>query len=242
LRVTDALGLFAQTQEVDPGLLIESLPRSLLMEESPMLLSVLVQGDVPTGGRGSGQELYAIEPYSPGSDARDLMWKRMARSSDEATQVRVREASAKASVTVMVWLGAAQGEPLTRNVDLVSEALAQLGRKLTSVGVTLRLACYRDDGLISRATASSVSELAAAVVGIWTREPLKSDPDRVTIDSDLVILDRAELADIDMEGSMRDKTTLLVWDGHETARSGGRTFVFSGTEDLTTLAEVLLES
>ena len=100
VSVTDALGLFTETQEVELGVTVEALPRSLLLADMPMLLSSMVQGDVPTGGRGSGQEMYAIESYSPGSDARDMMWKRVARSGDETMLVRVREASAKAAVGI----------------------------------------------------------------------------------------------------------------------------------------------
>jgi uncharacterized protein (DUF58 family) len=241
VRVMDALGLFGETREVDLGLVVEALPRSLLMADTPMLLSLAVQGEVPTGGRGSGQEMYSIESYAPGSDARDVMWKRMARSGDETMLVRVREASAKAAIGMLLRLGSRTAEEQVRRVDLASEAIAQLGKKLVSMGVTVELACSRKGGL-SSAEASNVTELAAAIIGVWSAKPESTDVDEAMARADLLVLDSEELEDESAARFLGQKPLLLLWDAAGRPSSGGKTFVFTGSEDLTPLAEVLLET
>jgi uncharacterized protein (DUF58 family) len=240
VSVTDSLGLFAETQEVELEMTVEALPRSLLLADVPMLLSSMVQGDVPTGGRGSGQEMYAIESYSPGSDARDMMWKRVARSGDETMLVRVREASAKAAVGILLRLGAESPEERVRRVDLASEAIAQLGKKLVSLGVTVELACSREKGLTA-ADATDITSLAAAIIRVWSAQPEDADLDVATARADLLVLDSEQLADESARRFLGQKPLLLISETPGTQGSGGKTFVFSGAEDLMPLAEALLE-
>jgi len=239
VTVTDALGLFAQTQEVELPIVVESLPTALLLPDTPMLVSQMVQGEVPTGGRGSGQELYSIEPYEAGSDAKDVMWKRMARSGGDTMQVRVREASAKASVSMLLALGSKTEEERVKRVDLASEAVAQLGKKLVSLGVAIELT---SPGRIATAPgASNVAELASAIAGVWssTEEIGPSEGDMVQ--ADLLVLGADELEDERMGRYLGRKPSLVVWDGPGRPGTSGRVFVFTGTEDLTQLVEVLLE-
>jgi uncharacterized protein (DUF58 family) len=207
----------------------------------PMLISQMVQGEVPTGGRGSGQELYSIEPYEAGSDAKDMMWKRIARSGGDPMQVRVREASAKAVVSILLTLRSETAEERVRRVDLASEAIAQLGKKLVSLGVTVELA-RPSHGETSWAGASNVTELAQAIVGIWSVSAEDAATDRAMARADLIVLGPEELENGSMSRFVEQKPALMIWDGPGRPGSGGRTFVFTGSEDLTQLVEVLLEA
>jgi uncharacterized protein (DUF58 family) len=241
LSVTDSLGLFEEMQRAELGLVVEALPRSLLLPDTSMLLSQMVQGEIPTGGRGSGQEMYSIESYSPGSDARDMMWKRIARSTDERMLVRTREASAKAVVGMLLKVGAGSPEEQVLRVDLASEGIAQLGKKLVSLGVKVELACSRQDG-VSAASASNAAELASAIIGVWSKEAVGGDADGAASRADLLVLGSGELEERSFARFLGEKPLLLIWDTPGRPGSGGKTFVFTGVEDLTPLAEVLLEN
>jgi uncharacterized protein (DUF58 family) len=240
VTMTDALGLFTHTEESDPGMVVESLPRSLLLPDSPMPVSPIVQGEVSTGGRGAGQELYSIEPYQPGSDAKDVMWKRVARSGDDNLQVRVREASAKASVRILLMLGGMGEEDRVRYMDLASEAMAQLGKKLTSLGVMVEMAWSRDDQ-VTVSAASNPVELASAVTDLWSPKTFAGDVDLALLRTDLLVTDPKMLDDDRIKNFVKRRPVLLLWSGRPRQASGGSLFSFSGEDDLTQLAEVLLE-
>jgi len=154
--------------------------------------------------------------------------------------VRVREASAKAAVGILLRLGAESPEEHVRQVDLASEAIAQLGKKLVSLGVNVELACSREDGLTG-AEASDVTSLAAAIIRIWSAQPEDADLSATTARADLLVLDSGQLADESARRFLGQKPLLLIRDEPGTPGYGGKTFVFSGDEDLTPLAEVLLE-
>lgn len=240
VTMTDALGLFTHTEEAEPGLVVESLPRSLLLPDTPMQVSPMVQGEASTGGRGAGQELYSIEPYQPGSDAKDVMWKRVARSGDDNLQLRVREASAKASVRILLILTRTDEEVRVRHVDLASEAMAQLGKKLASLGVAVELAWSRD-GRVTASAASNPIELASALMYLWSPGTVAGDAGAEMLRTDLLVTDLGMLEDERVRSLAARKPVLLLLDGRSGRASGGRLFAFSGGDDLTQLAEVLLE-
>ncbi len=241
ITVTDSLGLYKRSETVDLELDVESLPRSLLLPDIPLPVAPIVQGEVSTGGRGAGQELYSIEPYAPGSDAKDVMWKRLARSHDESMQVRVREASAKASVNLLMTFGTRDPEEQVRCTDLAAEAAAQLGKKLVSMGVTLELG-YRSGAEVSLARATGPTELAAAIVDMWSKRSVRAYDDSALARADLLIVDQEALGDERIAGLMRSRPVLLVRTGQAGQASWGRLFTFTGNEDLTPLAEVVLEA
>lgn len=200
-----------------------------------------MQGEVSTGGRGAGQELYSVEPYAPGSDAKDVMWKRLARSHDESMQVRVREASAKATVSLLMTFGTSDLEERVRYADLAAEAAAQLGKKLVSFGVTVELGC-RTGGEVSSVRGTSPAELAAAIVDMWSRKSLRPYDDAALARTDLLVLDQDALKEERIAGLVRSKPVLLVRTQRTGQASWGRLFTFTGNEDLTPLTEVLLEA
>jgi hypothetical protein len=241
MEVTDVLGLFTQTQEVELELVVEALPRALLLPDSPQLVSPMVQGEVPTGGRGTGIELFSIEQYSAGSDAKDIMWKKMARSSDQSIHVRVREANARPSVAMFSVVSSLIPEERVELVDLTAEAMAQLGKRLLSMGVTVELA-RSDPGGLTVASAADVAELAAAIVRIWSGTAGSSDVHGAMARATLLILGPSQLEDVYIRNAAEGKPSLLIRTGPGQQSPGQGMFVFTGREDLTQLVEVLLDS
>jgi uncharacterized protein (DUF58 family) len=240
ITIADALGLFAQRQEHELGMVVESLPISLLLNDARMFISPMVQGEYPTGGRGSGQELYGVEAYSSGSDAKDLMWKRAARSGGESMQVRIREASAKAAVTMLLLLNSTSFEDQVRRVDLASEALAQLGKNLVSLGVRVELVRPNSGGS-THVGATNVNQLAAAIVSAGSMMSQGTDAKAGTGGADLLVIGPEQLDDERIRKAMERTPSLVIWDAGKRAGSGGMMFAFTGDEDLTLLAEMLLE-
>ncbi len=240
VMVTDALGLFKRSEVVDLDLVVESLPVSLLLPDVVLPVSPIVQGEASTGGRGAGQELYSIEPYLPGSDAKDVMWKRLARSNDDSIQVRVREASAKAVVSMLTTFGSADPKDRVKYTDLAAEATTQLGKKLVSLGVTVELS-YRRGNDVSSVRASTSAELATAMIKLWTgdsRRPYES----ALSDADLLVVDQIAFDDERSAGLLGRGPVLLVRKESAGRNSWGNIFTFTGHEDLTALAEALLEA
>lgn len=245
VTLSDVLGLYSHMRVFDLDLTVDSLPISLLLPESPMQVSTAVHGDVSTGGRGSGQELYAVESYSPGSDAKDVMWKRLARSEDEKMHVRVREATSKA-VVVLLYVTKRGPDPRTAVVrmDMASEAVAQVGRRLVSLGVSVEVAHQSDAGL-SVGRASSEHELVGAIAeGLW-RNGAGSDAGSsgsFLAPSDLLMVGQEMLEDERVARWLEERMPVLLLSGEASHTwSGTPIFTFSGGEDLSQLTEVLLE-
>lgn len=238
--LTDVLGLYTHSMEFGLELTVDSLPKSLLLPESPMPVSAIVQGEVSTGGRGWGQELYSVEPYSAGSDAKDVMWKRMARSEDEKMQVRVREASARANVTILWVTGELNDEEQVARTDQAAEAMAQLGKRFVSLGVTVDLV-HSHRGGVSYARASNLAELVTGVMHLWKNEDARAGLESLLLSADLLVIGQEVLTDGRVETMLGERPILVLREVAGQPWSGGTIFSFSGEEDLSQLVEVLLE-
>ena len=233
VNTTDALGLFLRKQEVQLGLVVESLPRALSAEARPITVLPLLAGDIPAGRSGGGQELYAVEEYQPNLDARDILWKRAARSADASIPVRVREANIKKFVSIGVAVGSDSEEELAKRTDLASEAIAQIGKILLLAGVEPDVSIL-NGGRLLRVRASTLSDLADATVGAGVVADGGDLPSLVS-GSDLIIVGPKELG---LRGGGLDgsKPTVLVSERPDHAKALRTAFMFTGREDLTTVA------
>jgi len=233
VQVTDALGIFEQKQVVTLDLVVDSLPLALLAPAISPALLPLVQGESPTGARGFGQELYSVEPYEPGSDSKDVMWKRVARSETEALLVKAKEASVRSRVVIAVRLGADSPELRVVRRDLVTEALASIGREFIALGVVMTVVCSYGK-ITSSSSAASLAELADATMRIWAEEVYDARIEEVANGADVVMVGPEALA-----GPLPfDRPVLLIDERGEAPR--GRAYVFTGAEDLTPLVEEVL--
>lgn len=233
LQVKDALGIFEEKQVVGLDLVVDSLPLALLTPAMPPSLLPLVQGESPTGARGFGQELYSVEPYEPGSDSKDVMWKRVARSDQDALLVKAKEASVRSRVTVAVELGADSPEQRAVRRDLVSEALASIGREFVSLGVVM-VVVYSYGKVTSSSTAANLAQLADATMAIWSGDSYDPRLVEAASDADVMVLG-PEALDRPLPAG---KVVLLIEDRGTIARAGE--YVFTGDEDLTPLVEEVL--
>lgn len=235
IQVADSLGVFEERQQVRLDLVLDSLPVSLLTRDMSVPLLPLVQGENPTGTRGAGQEMYSVEYYEPGSDAKDIMWKRVARSGEEALQVRTKEASVRSDVLIAVKLEAESNEQRVVRIDLVSEAIASVGRPLISLGVGVAIV-YVHKQLTTSARASNLRELADATMSIWSGDARDSRIIEAASRADVAIVGPEGLQDPWLAG----RTVLVVGDPGRTSASPGSFFVFTGSEDLAPLADEVL--
>lgn len=136
LGLQDAMGLFESGRRAElAALTVDSMPLSLLAPRRRALVPPLVVGESPAGTAGKGQEFYGIEPYSEGSESRDIMWKRAAKAPDRPLLARVREANSPESVGVVVVRGEIEEEANVRSVDLQCEALGMIGRAILLAGI-----------------------------------------------------------------------------------------------------------
>jgi hypothetical protein len=139
ISLTDPLKLFQRFEEVARvELVIDTLPLSLLAPAIPWRLTVFGFGDQSTGYPGPGQELYGLDEYHSG-DMKDIIWKRVAKSSDERLTARVREANARDAVKVAVVHFVDRGHDNAAWVDSLCEALGHLGQQVLEMGASFAI-------------------------------------------------------------------------------------------------------
>ncbi|HUK79451.1 MAG TPA: hypothetical protein VLU91_02180 [Nitrososphaerales archaeon] len=165
LELHDTLGLFAVRRTVPlSGLVVDSLPLSMLAPPRRVFAPPIVIGEVPAGSAGKGQEFYGIEQYTERSEGRDILWKRAAAAPERPLMARVREANIPDAVRLVVVTGELSEVVAGELVDLECEALGMLGGALLQVGVAVDI--VSPDGRHHRATdddelADSIMEVSA---------------------------------------------------------------------------------
>jgi hypothetical protein len=239
IRTTDVLGLFLREQEVRLNLVVESLPRALLAGVSRVAVFPLIVGELPAGRGGGGQELYSVEEYQPSLDTRDILWKRVARATDSAIPVRIREANIKKPVSIGVAITWDSDDERAKRMDLVFEAIAQIGAQFILAHTTLEISLLLG-GDIFKATASTLPELADATVGVW-RKVGSGTLQTVILNSDLIIAGANEFGGDEAHLLNGTKTSLLVSEMPITSTVRRATSVFTGKEDLSLLAAQVLQ-
>lgn len=161
LRVVDALGLFYAGHELSlEGLVIDSLPKSLVTPVRRAFVPPLVVGESPAGSAGRGQEFFGIETYTQHSESKDILWSRAAKEPNKPLLARVREANNPDSVLIRVLRGSVRPESMASETDLECEALGTLGRALILAGVGIRMVAHDGSALM----ADTEEELADSIM------------------------------------------------------------------------------
>jgi uncharacterized protein (DUF58 family) len=240
VSTTDVLGLYLREEEVPlPGFVVESLPLALLAEARPVPIFPLVVGENPAGRSGTGQELYSIEQYQPSLDTRDILWKRVARATDASIPVRIREANVRKTVSIGVAVECESEVERAKRMDLVFEAIAQVGTKLLLARTVVDVLLL-EEGLTFGARASSLAGLADATAGAWRRVG-DGNLQSLIRSSDMIIVGPKELnASVRLLLSSA-MPILLVSEQPLTSGAQRATSIFTGVEDLTALAVAVLE-
>jgi len=240
LSVTDPLGLFNVEDDVlCDELVLDVLPRSLLGLAVPIAVPTFGLGDQPSGYPGPGQELYGLEQYHSSRDAKDIIWKRAAKSPDEALVRRVRESDMRESVRVGV-LRAARREDGGRDWnDVLCEGLASVGRDLLQIGVKLTVVHRTAETLVMDRT-SDLNELADVVMAC-SAEHSSEDVSDLIARSDLIITGLRELEDERIADALSRKHLLLIPEGAVSASLAKRWAVYSGEESILPLLRRVME-
>jgi hypothetical protein len=256
ISLTDPLKLFKRLEQVAYGdFVLDTLPLSLLAPAVARRLTIFGFGDQPTGYPGPGHELYGLDEYHSG-DTKDIIWKRVAKSSDETLIARVREANVREVVRVGVVQFAERGEGRAVWIDLLCEALGYIGKEVFEMGATFTV-LYRSPPKVERrgtwkggegrplgltqATATDVVELAEAVMSCSVASGSR-EIESVVSNSDFVITGLKELEDEKMANLIAEKPMLLISEeASPPSTFAGRSVIYSGKENLFPLIRKILE-
>ena len=238
LDVTDVMGLFVRQETVTVDLTVDSLPLALLAPARAMTASPLAVGEIPAGRIGSGQELFAVGEYHPDSDTKDILWKRVARMEDGSIPVRVREANIRMSVRVGIALSWTSLRERAERVDLVSEALAQMGRLFLSLGTNLEV-LFPLGSALERRRASNVAELADLLM-VLSETSSSVEPIVESAKCDMLVLGPDQLNGLSARSTRVPCPVVVV---SETTTSSLRlpdVAIFTGLEDLSAVSVLVL--
>jgi uncharacterized protein (DUF58 family) len=140
ITLTDPLNLENRLDEVvHRTFVLDTLPVSLLGSTVPKQQRVYGFGEQPTGYSGAGQELYGLEEYNAGTDIKNIIWRRVAKSPNESLIASVREASVRDVVNVGVVQFAERGEGEVAWIDQLCEALGKVGREVIAMGPSVTI-------------------------------------------------------------------------------------------------------
>jgi len=253
---TDPLRLFNRLdQTVRTNLVLDTMPLSLLAPEVQRRLNLIGYGERTSGYSGQGQELYKLDDYNPGY-TKDIAWRRVAESPDEALIARVREANVTDAVRVgVVRFAERQKDERAEWTDMLCEALGEVGREILETGASTILLYHslpagglldgtgeeeRLRGMTST-TAEDIDELAEAVMSCSVG-PDSRVVESVVAESDLIVTGLRELEDEGMARVIARKPLLLVYE--KASPSPGfadRAVIWTGKEDLLPLIRKTIE-
>jgi hypothetical protein len=255
---TDPLRLFNRLDHlVSTELVLDTMPLSLLAPEVERRLKVIGYGEQSTGYAGQGQELYKLDEYNPGY-TRDIVWRRVAESTDEALVARVREANVRDILRLgVVRFAKRTSDERASWTDKLCEAIGEVGREVLETGAGLVL-LYRQGppsggGRVEGSSgeerlrgmtgmvAEDIDELAEAVMSCSVAEG-SQDVESVVLESDLVVTGLRELEDEGMARVLAQKPLLLVYEEASPPPAfAERSVIWTGGEDLLPLIRKTLE-
>ncbi len=228
ITLTDPLNLKKRLVEVvHSDFVLDTLPVSLFASTVPKQRRVYGLGEQPSGYSGPGQELYGLEEYNTETDTKNIIWRRVAKSTTESLIASVREASVRDVVRVGVVQFAERGEGRGAWIDQLCEALGRVGREVLAMGpsVTINFNSPRktdasregkepkaEEERLSGTTflrASDVIDLAEAVMSCSVASPSR-DIEEVVANSDLVVTGLKELEDPEMAMLIAQKPLLVI--------------------------------
>ncbi|MDG6988224.1 MAG: hypothetical protein JRN21_02750 [Nitrososphaerota archaeon] len=241
VEIADPLEILARSEVKEVGIVCEFLPTSLLGTGEPIRVSATRLGDLPAGRGGSGQEFYAAEVYTTSRSAKDIMWKRHARTPDELLLVRTGEANIPERMNLWFY-EEEEGEEKKRTparMDLASEAIARVGLPVVSTGTKLRVR-HIHRGRATLTEAKDREGLADLVAKLWEDEAAAGVAAESPSQADMVITSEEAAHSPEVMGLVMNRpSVLLVW-GEGRGMKGSSVVFFSGHEDLSSLVGMVL--
>lgn len=240
LQTADPLYLFQKPREiVCDGLELDILPISLLAPPILGRFPIIVQGELPAGSPGLGQELYGLEEYHTSSEVKDIVWRRVAESPEANLIARIRESNVKEAVRVGIIQAMNRERDRSIWMDLLCEGLASIGTEILQAGSSLTI-IYRTGGELVKVDVSQLNELAEVLMSYSLTQP-SIDISEVVMQSDLVITGLRELEDVRVVTMVAGKDVLLISEEANRPTLGVRSTIYSGKESLLPLVQRLTQ-
>ena len=237
--LSDPLGLFQKRLTITLlDFTVDSLPKSLLLDVRDVRPISLTLGERAGKSAGYGQEFFALDEYRPSNERRAILWKRVARATDDKLVIKVRESNIPKTqkITLISWANRYSAEKL-RLVDLACEGAGLIGKTLLSIGCDIEL-IFVKEGEVRIAHATDIFELSRSLLEMSTSD-LASDDQTYSLlsESDICITGLKELEESQAFASeLASKPTLLIREeGATPQRISDLSLLFSGTEDVSKL-------
>jgi len=241
LEVRDLLDLFSRTLgPVNIGISIEALPHSLQKPPALTRPSALALGERPSGAPGSGQELYGVEEYRQAGEAKHILWRRVAAQPDLRLIVKVRESNIRRAVRLGVIEALDRGPARAGWMDMVCEALGEVGKGLIGMGCRVEVVCQSRDR-VAVIPASSLDELADAIMEMWSAQSPGRGWVEVVGQADVVVTGMRDIEEPVLATAILHKPAVLIQEPANPPMVGGQALVYSGSEDVGWLVRRVVE-
>lgn len=246
--VTDILGLFSKRiQTVYADFTFDSLPLSILTSMARAKPLPLALGEKSGRSPGSSLELYSIEDYQPFSETKNVMWKKVARMTDERLVVRIRDSSIPAKIKIgFLQTRTRYREDKLHWMDLSCEAIGMVGNSLLASGCALEIIHGgSSDLLIAKHLAAGLDELADALMNLSDLPAVKeaSTIYEVLSQSDLIICGTHELEQRSIAEAIAKKPSIVIAEkGASPLLLGRHAIVYTGVEDVRKVVAKVLET
>jgi hypothetical protein len=248
-EIVDVLNLFKkQIQVVSVDFLYESLPLSILRQIPHSRPMPLTLGEKSGKSPGSSLELYSLEEYTPFTETKNVMWKRVARMPDEKLIVRVRDSSIPRLVSIgFVQIKKRQDQDYLEWMDLVCEAIGTMGNSLLTAGCLVEIlqTSIEDPGSVLVHEITDLDGLSNAVMQLSVPpDPGKEMENvfRVIDRSDILVCGMRELEDHLVAPPISKKPALAVMEKRASPYVvGQQTMIYTGVEDVRKLISNVLE-
>ncbi len=239
LELVDMFGFFAQSAQTDKvDLVIDSLPYSLLSPVNKPRIFPLSLGEKPTNLRGLGQEFYGIDEYSPFTDSKDILWKRISRNPDRLA-VKVRASNIPHLVKIGLIECVSRGEDRIKWMDLVCEGIGTCAKTFLSFGCKVDILYHTHEG-ISVTSASSHEELTESIMEASVGQSSTEGALEIAEESDIIVTGMQETEDTIVAKLLADKPVLLIEERSSPLLLGKKYLVFSGEQDVTSLTSLVI--
>lgn len=240
----DPLQLFSRklTLQVE-DLVIDSLPKALLVEPKMVRPSSLSLGERTGRTAGYGHEFFAIDDYHPSSEKKSIFWKKVARMPDAKLVVKVRESNIPKAMTIgLLTFADRELEERLIFVDSMCEAMAQLGSTFLSIGCAIEL-LYTKGGCIQWVVGTNLSELSNVIMEVASLDK-SSEMDAYSIlaGSHVCTLGLKELEDQQMAEAIASKPSIVINEpGANPWSISDLAVLFRGEEDLSRIVSEVIE-
>jgi len=243
-ELRDPLQLFHKTMQISrPDFIIDSLPKSLLADMRVARPMTLTLGERTGRTRGSGQEFYALDEYSNQVEKHDIMWKAVARMTDENKfVVKVRESNIPKTLKIgIVKYAKRRFEEELRWTDIACEGAGLLGYVVLLIGCDVEL-IYGGGDHAAVSHAADISELSSSIMEMSVSGETSSEETYSIIsESDICITGMKELEEQLFANAVSRMPSLLVSEPEADVRViGDRSVVFTGTEDVNPLVNAVV--